>query len=202
MTRYCPTCGKPDTGHEFSGEMCVDCAIGRLPPLPNVHVSICQKCGSVIDKGNKRKEMTVEQEVTRLLKLKTEHPVYSEGFLSVEYDTRYGRISMPLTLLMEKRLCADCSRSNSQYFEAIIQVRGDDRKKVERMAERLLLRLQEKSFVPKIEELKEGIDLYCGSRNEAIAALNSQKLGFLRTEKLAGEKDGKRLYRTTLLVRL
>jgi NMD protein affecting ribosome stability and mRNA decay len=63
-------------------------------------------------------------------------------------------------------------------------------------------KLQERTFIPKMEELKEGVDIYCGSRNEAIATLNVFKLGFLRTEKLAGEKNGKRLYRTTLLVRL
>jgi NMD protein affecting ribosome stability and mRNA decay len=75
-------------------------------------------------------------------------------------------------------------------------------KRVERM-ERLLIRsIESRSFIPKIEELREGIDIYCGSRNEAIAALNTQSLGFLRTEKLAGEKNGRRLYRTTLLVRL
>ena len=201
MVRYCPTCGKPDTENEFSGEMCMDCLLGRLGPLPVIRVAICQKCKAVIDKGNKRKELDIAGEATRLLKLKSADPEYSESFNSVEYDTRYGRVSRPLTLLLEKRLCADCSRSNSQYFEAIIQLRGGDGK-IERMANILLNRLHEKSFVPKIEELKEGLDIYCGSRNEAIAALNSQKLGFLRTEKLAGEKNGKRLYRTTLLVRL
>ena len=201
MARFCPICGKPESKGEFSGELCVDCALSRLPQLENVHVAICQKCGRVVDRGNKPKEIGIEGEATRILKLKGAAPLYSDGFASVEYDTRYGRISRPLTLLLEKRLCTECSRSNSQYFEAIVQLRGDGGK-VARMAERILLRLREKSFVPKIEELKEGIDLYCGSRNEAIAALNSHKLGFMRTEKLAGEKNGKRLYRTTLLVRL
>ena len=110
-------------------------------------------------------------------------------------------MSQPLTLLFEKRICTECSRSSSQYFEAIIQLRGDPIK-VGRMAGMMTNKLEERTFIPKIEELKEGLDIYCGSRNEAIAALNVFKLGFLRTEKLAGEKNGKRLYRTTLLVRL
>jgi len=201
MTRFCPTCGKPDTAGKFSGELCLECAMERISPLPVARVSVCQKCGAVIDKGNKRKDVSVEGEAARVLKLGQCKPIFSADFTSVEYESRYGRVSQPLTFLLEKRLCTDCSRAHSQYFEAIIQLRGEPAR-VERMAKILLRRVESRSFVPKIEELKEGLDIYCGSRNEAISALNSQQLGFLRTEKLAGEKNGKRLYRTTLLVRL
>jgi len=202
MARYCPTCGKSDAGALFHGEMCMECTKARIGELPNVQIAVCAKCGAVLDRGRKKKETTVQEEATRLLKLKGANPAYSEGMASVEYDTPSGRIRRDLLLLVRKEQCVACARSNSQYFEAIIQVRGGDRLKVERMADILLKRIESRSFVPKIDELKEGIDIYCGSRNEAIAALNSQKLGFMRTEKLAGEKNGKRLYRTTLLVRL
>ncbi|VVC01607.1 NMD3 family protein [uncultured archaeon] len=201
MARYCPICGKSDEKVAFHGELCMDCARERVPQFPNVHVGICQKCGEVIDKGRKKKEMTIEEEISRILKIKQQKPVYAPEYKSVEYDTPYGRISQDILVLFDKNMCVDCARSGSQYFEAIIQLR-DNPDKVERMAERLIKRISSRSFVPKIEELKEGIDIYCGSRNEAIAALNSQQLGYLRTEKLAGEKNGKRLYRTTLLVRL
>ncbi|MFA6214668.1 MAG: NMD3-related protein [Candidatus Micrarchaeia archaeon] len=202
MARYCPKCGKPDTDVSFHGELCMECAKERIGELPTVRVSVCAKCGSVIDRGRKKKETTVQSEATRLLKLKDAAPAYSEDMASVEYDTPSGRIKRGLLVLVQKEQCVECARSNSQYFEAIIQIRGDDRLKVERMADTLAKRVESRSFIPKIEELKEGIDIYCGSRNEAIAALNAQKLGFVRTEKLAGEKNGKRLYRTTLLVRL
>ncbi|MCX6769613.1 MAG: NMD3-related protein, partial [Candidatus Micrarchaeota archaeon] len=132
---------------------------------------------------------------------KSASPIFSPDFLSVEYETEYGRMTQPVLVLTEKCMCSECGRAGSQYFEAIIQLRGDP-KRVEKMAEILIRRIESRSFIPKIEELKEGLDIYCGSRNEGIAALNSQKLGFVRTEKLAGERNGKRLYRTTLLVRL
>ncbi|MFA5929364.1 MAG: NMD3-related protein [Candidatus Micrarchaeia archaeon] len=202
MARYCPKCGKPDTDAPFHGELCMECSKATIGELPNVQVIVCSKCGEVLDKGRKKKETTVQEEATRLLKLKGTSPVYAEDMTSVEYDTPTGRIKRDLLLLVRKEQCVVCARSNSQYFEAIIQVRGDDRLKVERMVEILTKRVESRSFIPKIEELKEGIDIYCGSRNEAIASLNAQKLGFQRTEKLAGEKNGKRLYRTTLLVRL
>ena len=202
MARYCPKCGKSDIDAPFHGEMCMECAKISIGELDNVHVTICAKCGSVVDRGRKKKEVTVQDEATRQLKLKGTNPAYSEDMASVEYDTPSGRIKRDLLVLIRKEQCVVCARSNSQYFEAIIQVRGEDRLKVERMVEILITRVESRSFIPKIDELKEGIDIYCGSRNEAIAALNAQKLGFVRTEKLAGEKNGKRLYRTTLLVRL
>lgn len=201
MARYCPICGKPDSEKEFYGELCVDCAKEKIGHFPTVRVRVCAKCGQVIDKARKKKGIKFDDEVTRQLKLKASHPKYSGDFSSVEYDTHLGRLSQGILVLTDKQQCADCSRAGSQYFEAIIQLRGDP-KRVERMERLFIRRIESRSFIPKIEELKEGIDIYCGSRNEAILALNSQELGYLRTEKLAGEKNGKRLYRTTLLVRL
>jgi len=201
MVRYCPMCEKSDENAVFHGEMCLDCARDRIRQFDPVKVTICQKCGEVIDKGRKKKEMTIQEEAARLMKIKDAKPFFNSDLTSVEYNTEYGRISQSATVLVVKSICTVCSRSGTQYFEAIVQLRGD-RKKVEKMLNLLARRIQSRSFIPKIEELKEGIDIYCGSRNEAIAALNSYQLGFLRTEKLAGERNGKRLYRTTLLVRL
>jgi NMD protein affecting ribosome stability and mRNA decay len=197
VARFCPICGKPETIGKFAGEICSDCAICRLPPLKSLHISVCQKCGHVLGKKNRRKSASLESEISRLLKISDAHPQYSEDFKSVEYDTPYGRASQALSVILNKRICTECGRAASQYFEAIIQLRGDGGK-VERMAEKLLLRVA----ASKVEMLKEGIDIYCQSRSEAISALNSYRLGFLRTEKLAGERNGKRLYRTTLCVRL
>lgn len=201
MTRYCPICGKPDANVSFHGELCVECAKEKISPFPTVRITVCQKCNEVMDKGRGKKGLTLAEETTRQLKLKSANAIFSDDLASVEYDTPYGRLKRGILVLVTKAQCAVCSRAGSQYFEAIIQLRGTE-DKVEKMARRLIARLEAKSFIPKIEELKEGIDIYCGSRNEAIAALNTQELGFLRTEKLAGEKNGKRLYRTTLLVRL
>ncbi len=201
MARFCPMCGKGDSEAEFYGELCMECARLRVKPLPAVRVTVCQKCGILLDKGRKKKGIGLEEEVVRLLKLKGSGAKLDEKAGMVEYDTPCGRMRQAVEILVGKTMCADCGRAGTQYFEAIIQLRGDAAKIV-RIGERLVKRIESRSFIPKIEELKEGIDIYCGSRNEAIAALNSQALGFLRTEKLAGEKNGKRLYRTTLLVRL
>lgn len=201
MARYCPICGKSDQHVPFHGEFCMDCAKERVRELPSAKVFFCPKCHSLLDRGRKKKGTTLSEEVIRLLKLKRSNAEFDEKTNDIEYDTPQGRIKQKITLLTDKNQCVDCDRSGSQYFEAIVQLRGDERK-IEKMTGMIVNKIEQKSFVPKIEELKEGIDIYCGSRNEAIATLNSFALGFLRTEKLAGQREGKRLYRTTLLVRL
>jgi NMD protein affecting ribosome stability and mRNA decay len=194
-------CGKSDLQVPFHGELCLGCARGRIEPLPPVRITFCTKCDEIMDKARKKKGTSLEDEVARLLKLRQKNPSLNAHRTEISYDTPAGRISQPLLLLSNKSICTECGRAGTQYFEAIIQLRGPENK-IERMLNLISRRLEETTFIPKIEELKEGIDIYVGSRNEAIAALNTYELGFLRTEKLAGEKNGKRLYRTTLLVRL
>jgi NMD protein affecting ribosome stability and mRNA decay len=154
-----------------------------------------------MDKARKKKPVKLAEEVVRLLKLKQKNAAFHQSSSEIEYDSSFGRVRQPVLILRSQGICTDCGREGSQYFEAIIQLRGAPNR-VEKMADVLSRKLQKTTFIPKMEELKEGIDIYTGSRNDAIAALNAFSLGFLRTEKLAGQRQGRRLYRTTLLVRL
>ncbi|MCX8197991.1 MAG: 60S ribosomal export protein NMD3 [Candidatus Micrarchaeota archaeon] len=201
MARFCPICGKSESQAQFYGELCAKCAELRMPPLPKAEVWVCKKCGRTTGKKGFRKDASLEEEVARAIKLKNARPKFSSGFASVEYDSAYGRITRQIEVSVRQNTCLECAKASTQYFEAIIQLRGEQQK-VRKLLPLLQKRIAARSFIPKIEELKEGIDIYCGSRAEAIASLNSFGLGFLRTEKLAGQKDGRRLYRTTLLVRM
>ncbi|MCX6772791.1 MAG: NMD3-related protein [Candidatus Micrarchaeota archaeon] len=201
MVRYCPVCGKEDSKIAFLGELCENCAKTKVGDFPTVRISVCTKCGALLDKARKDKKVKVEDEIIRILKLKQTDATYDPIASAITYDSSFGRITQPVLVLTEKMMCMDCGRAGTQYFEAIVQLRGPE-KRVMMMADWVIKRIESRSFVPKVLELKEGIDIYCGSRNEAIAALNQFDLSYVRTEKLAGERNGKRLYRTTLLVRL
>ena len=194
-------CGKPETQAQFIGEFCHSCAATRLGEFAPVRITVCSKCGAIIDKARKKKDAKLGEEVIRLLKLKQKDAEFDEKNSQVTYDSSMGRVTQPVLILTEKSQCVVCGRAGTQYFEAIVQLRGPE-KRVSMMADWVIKRIQSRSFVPKVVELKEGIDVYCGSRNEAIASLNQFDLSYVRTEKLAGERNGKRLYRTTLLVRL
>ena len=58
------------------------------------------------------------------------------------------------------------------------------------------------SFVAKVEELKEGTDIYVGSHKTATDVLSRLKLAYTQANKLAGKKRGKNLYRRSYCVRL
>ncbi|MEM4634101.1 MAG: NMD3-related protein [Candidatus Anstonellaceae archaeon] len=172
-----------------------------MPKFPSVRIYVCKKCKKITGKTGVRKEVEAGQEIARILKIKDASPVFSKDFSSVEYQSPYGRLEQKISVIASETVCNVCAMLNSRYYEAIIQLRGE-RKEIQKAFLLLQRKISSRSVIPKVEELKEGIDIYCASRSEAISALNAQGFGFLRTEKLAGEKNGRRLYRTTLLVRL
>jgi NMD protein affecting ribosome stability and mRNA decay len=99
------------------------------------------------------------------------------------------------------QLCTDCSRRSGGYFEAIIQLRGSA-EKTAKARDALVARIEERSFVSKVEQLREGVDVYAGSRKAALEALREMRLKHGTSAKLFGVKDGRRVYRFTYCVRL
>ncbi|QYZ78679.1 NMD protein affecting ribosome stability and mRNA decay [Methanofollis formosanus] len=116
-----------------------------------------------------------------------------------------------------KEQCDRCNRISGGYYEGIIQLRATGRKpsgremdRAMRIAEETEDGLQEAgerlSFVSSIDETKDGIDIVVGSQHigQIISSQLCSVLGGKMTThpKLVGERDGKRLYRVTYLVRL
>jgi len=112
--------------------------------------------------------------------------------------------------------CDWCSRISGGYFEGAVQVRADgrslsprEREVAARIASEVEERLQEGgarlSFISRMTE-EEGLDIIVGENamGEEIAREITGALGGRYTvhPKLAGEKDGKRVYRITYSVRL
>src|SRR3989344_6018526 len=115
MPRYCPMCGKPETQVQFIGEFCHSCARTRVQELPAVQITICSKCGSLIDKARKKKDAKLADEVIRLLKLKQKDAEFDEKSSQVTYDSALGRITQPVIVLTEKSQCVVCGRAGTQY---------------------------------------------------------------------------------------
>lgn len=207
MERICPRCGRSNKDTEFVGEFCSSCYPIEITCPSKVEVARCSKCERLLGpKGwvNER-EFNFDLLLRRNCKGK---------FFDVKFDTVNGlaifwvkagstdvKIERKVELRVQKGICSDCTRKTGGYFEGNIQLRGEE-KKVQKFAIKIANVLEKDSFIAKVEELKEGIDIYFGNRVAAIAALNKFDLPYVRTEKLAGERNGRRLFRTTLLVRL
>jgi nonsense-mediated mRNA decay protein 3 len=116
---------------------------------------------------------------------------------------------------VHSRVCERCSREAGGYYEAIVQIRAEGRKierhELDTIAEIINSTLRkesdnQKAFISKIVERKEGVDFYFGDRNigRKVSRLIVDKLGgkIIESKKLHTRIDGRDVYRFTYAVRL
>ncbi len=118
---------------------------------------------------------------------------------------------------VRRATCERCSRMAGNYYEAIVQVRGsagapaseelaESRKIANAQTESCFGRGDRLSFIQETKDVKGGIDLVLGSTQQgrSIARAIQERFGGSVQEsyKLVGMRDGKNVYRTSILVRL
>ena len=105
---------------------------------------------------------------------------------------------------IRKRLCKICGKVKGGYYEAIIQIRSDKKETVKEALKIVTKGIEkEGGLITKIEE-KNGIDIYFTPKkiiNKVIRKLPQVK-EMKKSYTLVTRKDGKNLYRNTILVRL
>ncbi len=139
------------------------------------------------------------------VKGKTEVPVEIEAALDIvakKLGKTYGAM-----LVILPQICPECSRRRGGYYEAIMQLRGSKKEQMQDYIEKNIGNFageEENAFITKTEKLKEGTDVYVGSK-EAGRRLAGQirKLYNVRssiTKKIHGMKKGKEISRWTILL--
>jgi len=144
----------------------------------------------------------------------------TQYLVSVHLAGTFGEIpaeeECTVAAAVRRATCERCSRMAGNYYEAIVQVRGSKgapsreeleecRKIAQATTDSCLLRGDRLSFVQEVREVKGGIDLVVGStaQGRAIAKAIQERFGGSSGESytLVGMKDGKNVYRTSILVR-
>ena len=202
----CPKCGNTSDKIDFIGIFCIKCEAGRISVKwpKEIEYEQCARCERMKIKGLWTKDRKVLDDFI-ISKCKGE-------FSSVVYDydnddliflinkeRKNIRVTRKLDLFKTVVTCIDCSRLSGGYFEAIIQLRGD-KARVEKYLNKLDNALGAKLL--KAGEVKGGADLYSVDNKLAMQLLNKLELRYILTKKLVGEREGKRLYRTSYSVRL
>ncbi|MEW6723272.1 MAG: NMD3-related protein [Candidatus Micrarchaeota archaeon] len=200
----CPKCGRTSDAVAFIEAFCIDDYPVRIEAPAKAEFERCTRCG----------RMRLRGEWTPFSEKKVAGFILSRcrgEYESAEFDAERGaavftlrsgaKIARPVAVEMKKTICQQCSRIAGGYFEAIIQLRGD-RAKQEKYAEMFLKRLDKVTFVTRTEEKDEGLDLYIGNSKAVVEMMGKMGLKVLMTKKLVGRDQGKRLYRTTFLIRL
>lgn len=201
MSRQCPRCGAFDDESPFVGSLCRECHVElNMPTLPRkITIYTCRDCGTEKFKG------WLDQDIPAEIAYSLKSKIFGipkirvlDDCIEVAYKGIPELFTVPL--VRKESMCDTCTRRHSGYYEGIVQVRGlyarDDK-----FRESLLSKLGKATFITKIVELKEGIDIYTGDKMLTRSVLSSLKLKPKLSHTLYGVKDGQRVYRTTFLIR-
>jgi len=100
--------------------------------------------------------------------------------------------------------CNNCKKLGGNYFEAKLQIRPKNDKILKFVQD--YCEDRKKLFISKIEEAKYGYDLYLSDQKETrnLGSMMRRKFGgeVKESKKLFGVKEGKTIYRATVLFRL
>lgn len=212
MDIICPKCGAKSSEKEFLGAFCTDCHgfNFRIPKQSEFKIVNCKRCDKVLFKGewHRFNEHRISEAIEKKCRGEFESVEYDYGRGALKVCFRIGNKEKCLEqqFLIEKQngICPDCSRMSGGYYEAIVQLRGDNMERLRQYASSMEKRLKEKTFVSKVEEKKDGgIDMYIGNSKAVVADLHTRRVKAIMSSKLFGrDKEGRNTYRTTFLIRI
>jgi len=232
---FCVECG--NEGKIFRNGLCINCYIknSKFTQGPEIlDITSCPKCSSYkfkstwinksfLDALNRhiKDSFQISKELTKV-NIETECDekgknvpckVIITGFLEEQEITEQHFI----TVRLRETICDICSKQYGGYYEAILQVRAENRKPTKRelrdiktivvnSVENFRAKGNRGLFITEIGEEQKGIDFYLSERGSAytIAKKIQEKYGgeIKQSSKDFGVKDGRQVYRMTYLVRL
>ncbi len=236
---FCPKCGK--TEEKLFGGLCKSCFLEDvvLAEVPDqIEITICAHCESRLEKGKWHDLEISDEEV--IFNTLNDHITLNEYAENVEIDVEMilargsniecivhvkgnvlGEVikqDYKLNVKINRMVCPECSKFMSGYYEAVIQLRADNRFPDEEEINSIDLiitdninKIAKKNKMAYISEravLKEGIDYYVGSYKVAkrIASAIKDHVGGVVKEspRLMGrdKSAGKDLYRVWISVRM
>ncbi len=220
-SKFCPKCGK-DT-QELHAGLCSDCFLAKTGMTDKIPVKIsvgnCKMCGRMFA-GDGRfddVESAVEGVLHKILKQKeiadaSYRIVGSNVHVTVDLkvDGLEKEVNIDVPLVQKYIICNMCSLQKASYFNSTIQVRASTKELERKIVAEIkdeILRMNRKdkySFVSGEAALKEGTDLYIGSKSVAnkVVRMIQERYGaeVKKSRKLYGLIEGKKSYRDTVLV--
>lgn len=221
MAKMCPKCGALDSQKEFVGVFCVDCYSKSEKVFDNLHnptIRVCRSCNRAVigQSWVPFDEQGLGEWIAAKLRTKlpiSQIEVWQEdaknGYdvhCKIEFDTGSAgaKIVRETNFLLRTHVetCDDCHKRSGGYHECIVQVRGENKEKVRKVAEKIARIAAQESFVSGWEEKKEGVDIQVGKKAAAKMGVAAVEKPFSTSHKLIGMREGKRIYRLTICVRV
>ncbi len=216
--KFCPKCGNKT--EKFYDNVCADCFLKRLDvEIPSkMIVRKCKSCGKYF--AGEKDFDSLEPAVGKILS----SSLNDDKIKSANYRILDGKVSITLVIgredlekeksgdiqLVEKLIiCRYCSLKNSKYFNSTLQLRVDKdlQEELLNVIKDNIYRLNRNdkfAFISTVEKLKEGYNIYIGSKsaaNKVAEHLKKQyKLKTKISRKQYGIEGGKTIYRDTILI--
>ncbi len=229
LVRVCAKCGK--RVEELHEGLCEECFSVMKKSLRGpqkqemVEVNWC-RCGSV---SAFKKELGFASTFEELLELVLSHIMEKKArdadlTFEVEEVQNTGRNvyrvvgvlngndRVVVEIKLTRKLCESCSYRSGGYYEATLQLRGDEDfladmlELVEKMTDKWRA-FDKKSFITSMEGVRGGIDVKLGSKSLAKKIVSQAKkykkdIVIKCSKKLKTVKDGKKIYRYTFAVKV
>ncbi|WP_414468279.1 60S ribosomal export protein NMD3 [Methanobacterium sp. ACI-7] len=236
---FCPKCGNTD--EEVVEGVCKSCFLEELvlAEVPNeIEITLCAHCESRLISGKWYElELTDEEIILNTLNKEIKLNKYAEGVeMDVEMLMARGSIietivhikanvlgetihqDYKMNVKIIRTVCPECSKLTSGYYEAVIQLRADNRvpdmqeiASIDTLIADNISKISKKNKMAYISErsvLKEGIDYYVGSYKVAKNLTNILKDHFggvmKESPRLMGrdKSKGKDLHRIWISLRI
>lgn len=214
--KFCPKCGK-ETDYLLNG-LCENCFKEKFEFIEvpeKIKITICKNCGRI--NGIDPKKQSIKDVVRKKIKIhgkieklsinetkKIGNKIYVDINAIKKIGNTRKKESKKTVILIKKRLCDYCGKVRGGYYEAVIQLRSEDNRKIINGLENInkIIR-NKKGFLTKIEKRSNGIDIYLTPKSLIDKIVKN--INHIETKKsysLVTIKEGKDLYRTTVLLRL
>lgn len=216
--KFCPKCGNKT--EKFYKNVCADCFLKTLDvEIPKkIILRKCKNCEKYYV-GDEDFE-SVGEVVGKILS----NSFKDEKLKSANYRISDNKIIITLNIgiediekekvgeieLVEKNIiCKYCSLKNSKYFNSMLQIRvkKDLQEEILNQIKDQIYRLNRTdkfAFISGVEKLKEGYNVYVGSKSAASKVAEHLKRQYnLKTKisrKQYGMEGGKTIYRDTILL--
>jgi nonsense-mediated mRNA decay protein 3 len=217
--KFCPKCGNKT--EKFYDGLCENCFLSKISISKNlpdkIFIKQCKLCGKFfLNKNSGSIENLIEDFLKDFLKKdelnSISYRIYENKLfltLRIKINDLEKTEEKEIDLVFKKIICQACSMKESGYFQAVIQVRAprnflvEIKKEIENQID-YLSQYDNLAFISRFQELKNGFDIFLGSKALAREIARILKLKYKAktkiTRKIAGKLKGKKVYRDTILI--
>jgi len=221
LSKFCPLCGE-EVNRLYGDEkkMCGQCFLerNRLLDIPDeASIEICTECGQMKEGGKWHERFTDKDRIELFFSQFDDEDADIEYSMEkrkknhkVDYTVNKKGLEDSDTVLIEltEVICRNCKGFEGAFTKSKIQVRGENIEEISGLIDKRAQNLEEKNhddFLVNKSDVEGGLDYILSTEHMSQHIINVVTKRFdlevSRSYQLIGKRDGKDVYRNTVLLR-